>query len=301
MPQPSTDSVTLLVGATGFLGSEIGRLLRASGQHVRAVVRASSNPDKKAHLVRQGIEVVVADLKDPASLAAACAGVTSAVSTATAMLSRSDGDSIETVDEAGNLALVDALERASARHVVYVSFPPSDVEFPLQSAKRKVEQRILKSRLTYTIVQPVNFLEVWLSPMVGFDLMGGRVAVLGDGTKRVNWVSLLDVARFCAAAASGGRFEGKVVPLAGPDALSPLEVVRMFEQMTGRSVAVQCLDEPMLSAELAAAPDPIQKSFAGIKLTTARGTTFGPGPALDLLPGQLRTVREHLTQLSQAT
>jgi uncharacterized protein YbjT (DUF2867 family) len=301
MNQQSTDSVTLLVGATGFLGGEIGRLLRASGHRVRAVVRASSNPDKKANLVRQGIEVVTADLKDRASLDAACAGITSAVSTATAMLSRSDGDSIETVDDAGSLALVDALERASARHFVYVSFPSSDVEFPLQTAKKKVEARLLKSHLTYTIVQPVNVMEIWLSAMVGFDLMGGRVAVFGDGTKRVNWVSLLDVARFCAAATSGGRFEGKIVPLAGPDALSPLEVVRMFEQITGRSVVVQCLDDATLSAELAAAPDPIQKSFAGIKLTMSRGTSFGPGPALDLLPGQLRTVREHLTQLSQVT
>ena len=59
--------MNLVVGATGFLGSEICRQLLAQGQRVRALVRATSDPAKKAALESFGAELVEGDLKDPAS------------------------------------------------------------------------------------------------------------------------------------------------------------------------------------------------------------------------------------------
>src|SRR5215470_4241754 len=99
---------TLVVGATGLVGFEVCQQLRASGHTVRALIRTTSDPAKRAALERLGIELVEGDLKNPASLSRACSGIQSVISTATSTLSRQSGDSIESVDGRGQLSLVEA-------------------------------------------------------------------------------------------------------------------------------------------------------------------------------------------------
>src|SRR2546426_4623325 len=64
----------LVLGAAGFLGSNLVRALLAHGQQVRALVRPTSNTR-----VLDGLDTerVLGDLRDPDSLARACAGVRS--------------------------------------------------------------------------------------------------------------------------------------------------------------------------------------------------------------------------------
>src|SRR5689334_15901881 len=122
----------LIVGATGLLGGEIVSLLRARGSRVRALVRPTADPARLAWLRDRGADLVTGDLKDRASLDAACRGVDAVLTTASSTLSRQPGDSIATVDRRGQLDLIEAAEAAGVRHCVYVSFPPVALEFPLQ-------------------------------------------------------------------------------------------------------------------------------------------------------------------------
>jgi dihydroflavonol-4-reductase len=62
----------LVLGATGFLGSNLVRALLAHGQQVRALVRPTGNTRTLDGL---DVERAVGDLRDPDSLARACAGV----------------------------------------------------------------------------------------------------------------------------------------------------------------------------------------------------------------------------------
>jgi len=62
----------LVLGATGFLGSNLVRAVLAHGTQVRALVRPTSNARALDGL---DVERVVGDLRDPGSLARACAGV----------------------------------------------------------------------------------------------------------------------------------------------------------------------------------------------------------------------------------
>jgi NADH dehydrogenase len=151
--------MNLVVGATGTLGSEICRLLLAARQPVRALIRATADADKAAQLERTGVTLVRGDLKDPASLDKACRGVNTVVSTASSTISRQAGDSIETVDRNGQMSLFAAAKAAGVRHAVMISFPPVDIEFPLQSAKRAVERYLMDSGMSYTILQPTCFME----------------------------------------------------------------------------------------------------------------------------------------------
>src|SRR4051794_37474846 len=101
------DMSTLVVGATGYLGGKISRELVAHGKPVAGMVRTGDDGSKLAGLREAGVELVEGDLKDPASLARACAGRTAVVTTASASLSRQAGDDVESVDRDGHRSLID--------------------------------------------------------------------------------------------------------------------------------------------------------------------------------------------------
>ena len=287
--------MSLIVGATGMLGGEICRLLAEQGSAVRVLVRDSSNPEKVERLRGLGAEVVRGDLKDPVSLESACRGASAIVSTASSTLSRQEGDSIESVDRQGQLNLIEAAEEARVKHFILISFPIVDIDFPLQAAKRAVEDRLRRGRMTYTILRPTFFTEVWLSPALGFDAAHATAQIYGGGHNKISWISYQDVAKFAAAALDNPQAINTVIKLGGPDALSPLEVVRLAEQVIGKRVLVQHVPEEALRAQYGAATDPLQQSFAALMLYYARGDAVDMAETLRTLPVQhLKSVREYL-------
>src|SRR5438874_8008648 len=257
--------MTLVIGATGLLGMEVCRRLKATGHPVRALVRRTSDAAKRMELQTLGAELIEGDLKDPASLRRACTGVQSVISTASSTLSRQEGDSIQTVDLQGQIALVDAARAAGVQHFVFVSFRDNAaIQYPLTEAKRTVEGHVKASGMAYTILQASYFMEVWLTPMLGFDYAAGKVRLYGDGNGKVSWVSYKDVARIAVAALDQPAARNAVLNVGGPQALSPREVVRMFEAAGAAEIAAELVAEADLRAQLNSATDPLQKCFAGL-------------------------------------
>jgi uncharacterized protein YbjT (DUF2867 family) len=293
---------TLVIGATGLLGQEICRRLIEAGRQVRALVRRTSDLAKRAELERLGIEMVEGDLKDPASLARACAGMQAVISTASSTFSRQTDDSIESVDQQGQLALVDAARKAGVDQFVFVSFRHNpNIQYPLTVAKRAVERALKSSGMAYTILQASYFMEIWLTPALGFDAPNGNVRLYGDGNHPISWVSYRDVARAAAAAVSEPAARNIVVELGGPQALSPREVVRMFEAAGAGEIATESVSESALESQMNASTDPLQKSFAGLMLQCAGGDAIDVTTASRLFPFQMTSVRDYITaQLSRA-
>jgi hypothetical protein len=62
----------------------------------------------------------------------------------------------------------------------------------LTKAKRSVERAI--ADLNFTSIQASWFMEVWLSPALGFDYVHGKVRLYGSGSKPISWVSYRDAA-----------------------------------------------------------------------------------------------------------
>ena len=293
---------TLLVGATGLLGHDICRWLSDSKQEVRALIRPTADAGKRAALAALGVELVEGDLKDAASLARACAGVQAVVSTASSTLSRQGGDSIESVDQQGQLALVEAARHAGVDHFVFVSFRENpNIQFPLTVAKRAVERALKASGMGYTILQASNFMEVWLTPALGFDVANGKVRLYGHGNRPISWISYRDVARAAAAAVSEPKARNVVVELGGPQALSPREVVRMFESAGAGTIATEIVPEAALEAQRATATDSLQQSFAGLMLQYAAGDAIDTTTSNRLFPFRLTSVADFITaQLAAA-
>ena len=293
---------TLVVGATGLLGPEICQRLTAAGQQVRALVRSTADESKRKVLQELGVELVDGDLKDAASLARACTGVQAVISTASSTLSRQAGDSIETVDHRGQLALVEAARRAAVERFVFVSFRENrDIQFPLTAAKRAVEPALASSGMAYTVLQASYFMEVWLTPALGFDAAHGKARLYGDGNQPISWISYRDVARAVAAAVTEGTGRNMVVELGGPQALTPREVVRMFEAAGAGEITTESIPTAALENQLETATDPLEQSFAGLMLQYAAGDPIDTTTSSQLFPFQMTAVRDFITsQLAAA-
>lgn len=289
----------LVAGATGMLGSRVCRRLSEAGREVRALVRSTSDPDKVDRLRKLDAEVVVGDLKDRDSLAAACQDADVVVSTVSSTLSRQAGDTIESVDLEGQLSLVEAAEAAGVDQFVFISFPEADYDSPLQSAKRAVEQRLRAAgRMAHTSLQPVNFIEVWLGPALGFDVANARARVFGSGENPISWISLEDVARFAVAAIQQPEARNRRLPLGGPEALSHLQVIRLLEQLSGRSFEVERVPETELETQWATAQDSLDKSYAALMLQCARGWVADAAESRRILPIETTSTRDHLASIA---
>lgn len=263
--------MNLVVGATGILGLQIVLDLVAAGRPVRALVRESSDPRQVEALRKAGAEPVVADLKQPESLVRACTGVHNLILTASSTRSRGEGDSIDTVDRLGNLALIAAAKTAGVRHVVFISFPKHELSFPLQDAKRAVEAALAGSGLSYTVLQPPNFWEVWCSAGLGFDVAGGTVRIFGTGEGKSSWVSMFDVSRAAVAALDNPAAKNRVIAFGGPEALSQLEIVRRFEEASGKKLTIDRVPAEALRAQFDGSTDSLERSFAALMILTGEG------------------------------
>jgi NADH dehydrogenase len=290
----------LVVGATGILGSDICTRLRKAGKNVRALVRPTARPEVTQKLQEAGVELVPGDLKDPESLRAACSGISAVISTASSTLSRQEGDSIASVDLAGQLSLLEAAKSAAVEHFTFVSIPRSPVrESPLTRAKFRVEKELAGSGIPYTILAANYFMEVWLTPMLGFDYENGKAVVFGDGRQLMSWVSYEDVAEFAIRCAQTPEAHNRILEIGGPEDLSPLEVIHIFESASNRPWEVQHVPEEALLAQLEQASDPLTETFTKLQLEYLHGCLMNTSEALQLMPVQQKSIRNYAAEVTR--
>lgn len=286
----------LVVGSTGLVGRQVCRILHDAGHAVRGLARVSSDPAVVDALTSAGVEIVIGDLKSPETLTAACEGMDTVVSTATAILSQQSGDSIAAVDMDGQCSLIDRALESGVTRFVYVSVLGHLPDSPIATAKERVEHHLHDSGLTYTIVRPSVFMESWLSPQVGFDWAGGNVMVYGDGSRPQAWVHTSDVATIVAALAEMPNSAPEEVSVLGPDSLTPNEVITAFENILGHELNVSHLPVELLEAQLAGAQTPSDKSVAALLLRYAAGDPDGVQPNA-AMPVSRTTLEEYARRL----
>lgn len=263
----------LVAGASGELGRAVCRKLVERGGTVYAMVRASSPPAAVAELEDLGVTLVRADLANRDSLREACSGCDSVVSGLTAM--GRPGESIERVDRDGQLALVAAAAEEGVERFVYVSY--SGVigkDDPLTLAKRALERTLKHSGMTWTVLRPSYFMETWFSPAAGFDVAAGTARIYGTGREPISWVARDDVAAFAAEAVDSEEARNVTIEIGGPDALSPLDAVKLIESVTGRTIDVEMVGEDALRTGLAAAKGEQERSMLALMLAYARGNAI---------------------------
>lgn len=283
----------LIVGATGLVGGAVAKQLRRQACEVRALVRGGAAHQGAGSLSQDGVSVVAGDLRDPLAVASACRGVDTIICTATSMPA-ADGDGLQRVDHDGVLGLIAAAERAGVGRFVYTSFSSNiRVDSPLTLAKRSCEARLAESSMQSVVLQPSFFMEVWLGPQLGFDAARARARIYGDGKAGVSYVSALDVAAFAVSAA---RAEGElrdVLQIGGPEPVSQLDAVAVFERRLGRGFLLEHVPVQDLEAQHRST-DPLQRTFAALMLAYAHGDPVAKARQIaDRYGVQLTTVEQY--------
>ncbi|HEY7832428.1 MAG TPA: SDR family oxidoreductase [Ktedonobacterales bacterium] len=275
----------LIVGASGRLGGMVARRLLAEGRPVRALSRM---PAKVEELRALGAEVVTGDLRDAAALARACVGADSVFAAAHAFDSR--GDNVpRTVDDTGNRALIDAARTAGVGHFLLTSIMGARADHPVDlfRAKYAAEEHLRASGLSYTILRPTAFMELWATIIGDPIARRGKALIFGRGTNPINWVAAQDVAHLAHIALDDARARGQVIAIGGPENLSLAQVVALCERAVGRAASKQHIPLPMMRVMRVLAR-PINPAFSrqiatGILMDT-QDMTFDPAATLARFP-----------------
>jgi len=226
------------------------RLLIREGQQVRALVRPETDATR---LQGDGVEVIRGDLRDPASLVPALAGIDTVVTTANAIgriLAGPTDLTIADVDGQGTQNLIRAAEQAGVGRFVFVSVAGTGEDSaqlaPLMAAKWAAEKALRATSMQVVIVRPDMFQEVWLAPLTGIDPAAGKAMIYGHGEMPHRYVATDDAAALCAHVAVAPD-PPAMVEFGGPEPLSRMQVVAAFESATGRTLKVRHVPDAAMS------------------------------------------------------
>lgn len=239
----------LVTGVTGFTGGHLARYLCSRGASVRGLVRPSSVA--RADMLRSaGIEVVVGDLIDPATLVPACAGVEVAYHIAATYREAGQSESVyRAVNVGGTKHLLEAAVAAGVRRFVHCStggvhghieHPPADEDAPFapgdvyQRSKLEAEQLAAefgrRQPIEVVIARPIGihgpgdtrFLKMFRG------LARGRFPMLGRGRVFYHLTYIDDLVEGFRLCGEVPRAAGRTYLLAGAEYTTLAELTRLI-------------------------------------------------------------------------
>ena len=99
-----------------------------------------------------------------------------------------------------------------------------------------MEAYLAGSGLSHTILQPTAFMETHAHMLVGVPILEkGKVALFGRGETPRNFVAAADVADFAVLALRDPSLAGETLAVGGPEDLTHMDVVRLYERLAGRA------------------------------------------------------------------
>ncbi len=213
----------LVVGATGKIGREVVRQLKAQGRAVRALVHSS---EKGKALEQAGVQVAYGDLGRRESVAEALEGAA-----ALFMLSPIHADLAEREQEAILVA-----GRAGVRHVVLLSGRGATLDSPsmLIRMHAQSEKALRNSGLAYTILRPDYFMQNLLGYASSIRVRGGFESTFIEATRCM--IDCRDIAAVAVTALTEEGHAGQSYDLTGPHALSMLQAAEKLAAELGRLV-----------------------------------------------------------------
>ena len=244
----------LVSGATGFTGGHLARYLAMRGAAVRGLVRPRSRP-RAAALEEAGIEIVLGDLADDASLARACDGVEAVYHIAATYRNAGQPDAAyRAVNVLGTRALLDAALSAGVTRFVHcstvgvhghVEHPPADEDAPLAPGDIYQETKLEGERLARSVGASGD-MEVVVARPAGIygpgdtrflklfrGIAGRRFPLLGSGAVCYHFTYIDDLVegfRLCGEAPIAA---GRTYILAGRRHTPLTELVRVVAEEVG--------------------------------------------------------------------
>jgi divinyl chlorophyllide a 8-vinyl-reductase len=202
----------LIVGATGYIGSAVVAEAVQQGYDVIAVTRS---PAKEGQFA--GAEVLVADVSDPASIANAFSRKVDVVISCLATRSGLPKD-FDDIDYKATLNVLNAAQaNGTGKFILLSAICVRKPDLPLQLAKLKMEDALMRSGIDYTIVRPTAYFWVF-DTQTKMILKGKSGFVIGSGNQAVhNPIAKEDLAEFMVSSIGNSERKDRVFILGGPE------------------------------------------------------------------------------------
>jgi uncharacterized protein YbjT (DUF2867 family) len=234
-----TQSMILITGAGGTVGTALVEELKGSDQQIRLAFRSK---DKAKKAAAAGNNVVTLDYAQPETLGPAFEDVDTMFLLGTGVLGQAEGE----------INLVNAAKAAGVKRIVKLSVWGADAEeYALARMHRTVERAIEASGLDWTFLRPNNFMQ----SLIAYEaetIRAERAFYLPAGQAKVNHIDVRDIARVAAKALMAPGHAGKAYNLSGPKAISYAEVADILSEVLGKQVRyVAVPDDAAKSAMIA--------------------------------------------------
>lgn len=221
----------LITGATSDIGREVIRRLAEAGQPVRAMCRRRQQVDE---FQAAGVDAVLGDLDDPASVRRAMQGCDRVfLLTLAAPTQRQHGRTA-----------VDAAVATGVRRIVHLSTADADPDsaVPWAKAPALTDRQITASGLAWTLVKPTAFMQNLLDSAAPIK-RGFLPQTSGDGA--AGWIDSADIAAVVGRVLAEDGHESREYVLTGPELFSAPDLARELTALTGRRVRYLHLPGPV--------------------------------------------------------
>ena len=247
----NSDKLVTLIGGSGFIGRHVVRNLAKRGYRIRVACR---RPDLAGHVVPLGtpgqIVPVQANVRYPASLAAACDGAYAVVNL-TGLLYNGGAQTFDAVHVFGAEAVAKAAKAAKAQVLVHLSAIGADAAGASVYAQTKAEGEA-KAKAAFagvSIVRP----SVVFGPEDGFFNRFAAMARVSPvlpligGDIKMQPVFVGDVAEAIATLIDRGIADGKTYELGGPEVKRFKDLLNYVLDVTMRKRVLLPLPYPLAS------------------------------------------------------
>lgn len=217
----------LVTGGNGYVASyTIEQLKKSSNEAIRVLVRKAAHSEK---LRQRGVEAVVGDVTDLASLKHACAGVDKIIHLAA--VNRDKGDvTMQRVNAEGTINVVEAAKAAGVKHIVNVVGLGADAKrpYPLASTQGIGVDYIINSGIPYTILEASVIFgagDEFLNTLAGLARIPPVMVVPGDGQSRFQPIAAQDVASCAVKALSLPAALNQRLQICGAEVLTLEQII----------------------------------------------------------------------------
>ena len=228
-----------VIGGSGFLGRHTVRTLAQAGWRVRVACR---RPDLAYHLQPLGktgqITAVQANLRYPASVAAAVRGADAVVNLAGVLMPKGR-QSFEAVHAFGARTAALAAKEAGVQRLVHLSAigAESDSQSNYARSKAQGEAGVLDSFADASIIRPSLVFgpeDQLFNRFAAIARMSPVLPLFGGGQTKFQPVYVGDVAAAIAKLCDGAGTTGAAYELGGPEVKTFEELMRYICTVTGR-------------------------------------------------------------------
>ncbi len=202
----------LVVGATGYIGNAVVAESVRRGYEVIAVTRSLN-----ANCQFDGAEVVLADVADPASIAGAFKRRIDIVISCLACRAGLAKD-FDDIDYKATLNVLNAaLKNGTQQFVLLSAICIRKPDLPLQLAKLKMEDALIRSGIDYTIVRPTAYF--WVFDAQTRNIENGKPGFLiGTGNQAFhNPIAKEDLAKFMIDCIGSSEHINRIHIIGGPE------------------------------------------------------------------------------------